>query len=176
MKKLALSGLIALSALSASLVHAASPTVVGSFNITFYLETGRSTGATQCINFVSAPGTVAGVPTSGTWSSPTFPGWHGEWIQLGDHVRFFGLTDSLATTESGNMISKGNFGGVSFNHYSKTTTATSSAGSFKGLRVTSCTGLKGSASTLESDPAKDSRTDGNPNNLSSNNDNVNNVE
>lgn len=141
MKKLvSCSLLLATTILGAGFAQADSPSVVGNWNVTFFLETTRSTGATQCITFKLVPGTVAGVATSGTWTSPTFPGWAGQWIQLGDHVRWFGLTPGLATTEAGNMISPNAFGGVSFNHFSKTNAATSSAGSWNAVRVAACRG------------------------------------
>lgn len=124
--------------LSTAMVYAASPSVVGSWNVTFFLEPGRSIGATQCIVFTLIPGTVAGVATSGIWTSPTFPGWAGQWIQLGDHVRWFGVTGGLSTTESGNMEHNNIFGGVSFNHFFSSNAATSSAGSWNGARVSSC--------------------------------------
>jgi hypothetical protein len=140
MKKLVISTLlIAATAMGASVAQAGSPSIVGSWNILFFLEPLRSIGATQCIVFKSVPGTVAGVPSSGTWESPSFPSWHGEWVQLGDHVRWFGVTGGLATTESGNISNVNTFGGVSFNHFSGTSAATSSAGSFKGSRVARCT-------------------------------------
>jgi len=140
MKKLvALYGIVlAASAISAPLAQAGSPSVIGSWNVTFFLEPNRATGATQCIVFSLVPGTVAGVPTSGTWTSPTFPGWRGQWIQLGDHVRWFGVTSTLATSESGNMENSRIFGGVSFNHFLKTNAATSSAGSWNAVRVAAC--------------------------------------
>lgn len=139
MKKLFLYGLLlATSAICAPLAQAGSPSVVGSWNVTFFLEPARSTGATQCIVFKLVPGTVAGVPTSGTWTSPTFPGWAGQWIQLGDHVRWFGVTSSLATAESGNMENANIFGGVSFNHFLKTNALTSSAGNWNAVRVAAC--------------------------------------
>jgi hypothetical protein len=157
MKKLLIYGLLlTASIIGAPLAQAASPSVVGSWKVTFFLESARSTGATQCIVFKSVPGTVAGVPTSGTWTSPTFPGWTGEWIQLGDHVRWFGLTGPLATTESGNVENKSIFGGVSFNHFSKTTSATSSAGSWNGVRVSSCP--RSSSEAANNDPNDPSRT------------------
>lgn len=124
--------------LGANVSQAASPSVVGSWNVTFFLEPTRVSGATQCITFTLVPGTVAGVATSGTWISPTFPSWHGQWIQLGDHVRWFGVTGSLATEASGNLENAGIFGGVSFNHFSSVTAATSSAGSFNAVKVAAC--------------------------------------
>lgn len=157
MKKLLICGLALTSTLfNLTMARAesatASPNVVGIWNVTFYLEPGRGTGATQCIVFKSVPGIVAGVPTSGTWTSPTFPGWSGQWIQLGDHVRWFGVTSSLATTESGNLQGARTFGGVSFNHFAKSNAATSSAGSWTAVRVASCARYN---TANEDDPSKD---------------------
>lgn len=141
MKKLAIYGLVlAASTIIAPLAHASSPGIAGSWNVTFFLEPGRTTGATQCIVFKVVAGTVAGESNSGTWTCPTFPGWTGEWVKQGDHVRWFGVTDSLATEESGNVQNSKIFGGVSFNHFNKSTAKTSSAGSWNAVRVGSCTG------------------------------------
>lgn len=135
-----------------SYVYAGSPSVVGSFNVTFFLEPIRSVGATQCIVFKSVPGTVSGVPTSGTWASTTFAGWSGQWIQLGDHVRFFGVTTGgLSTVASANMSSSQILGGVSFNHFLSSTAATSSAGNLIGYRVRSCP--TGNLAAQQSDPS-----------------------
>lgn len=155
MKKFIRYGLVLLaSSLGASFVQAGSPSVVGSFNVTFFLEPLRSTGATQCIVFRLVPGTVAGEPMSGTWSSPTFPGWTGQWVQLGDHVRWFGVTSSLATSASGNMANINYFSGVSFNHFLKTNAATSSAGNWHAVRVAACrVGINNNTHTGDSDPA-----------------------
>jgi len=144
--------LLSTSAVFAPLAEAASPSVVGAWEVTFYLEPGRGTGATQCIVFKSVPGTVSGVPTSGTWMSPSFAGWSGQWIQAGDHLRFVGVTGGLATTESGNIENAVNMGGVSFNHFLKSNAANSSAGSWSAVRVARCNlGYTGSQS---SDPSK----------------------
>ena len=157
MKKLALAGLVTLSTLTPftmPLAQAASPSVVGNWNVTFFLEPTRGVGATQCIVFKLVPGTVAGVPTSGTWTSPTFPGWNGQWVQLGDKVRFFGVTSALATTEVGDVESRTNFGGGSFNHFLKTTSVTSSAGSFVAVRVAACRTATYTHLLDEKDPSK----------------------
>ena len=156
MKKFLINGLVLAAGALGTLAYAASPSVVGSWNVSFFLEPARATGATQCIVFTLVPGTVGGVPTSGTWTSPTFPGWSGQWVLLGDHVRWFGVTSSLATSESGNMENSTHFGGVSFNHFSKATAATSSAGSWHGTPVRSCTNLK-PISNLD-DPSGDDPT------------------
>jgi hypothetical protein len=65
----------------------------------------------------------------------------------------FGLTSSLATTESGNISNRSNFEGVSFNHYNKSSGATTSAGSWHGVRVSSCSTFAVNA-TDNGDPAK----------------------
>jgi hypothetical protein len=132
---------------------AADPTFVGNWDVTFYLEPNRAVGATQCIVVTSAPGTVAGVPTSGTWSSPTFAGWHGQWVELGDHVRWFGVTGGgLSTEESGNVIQALLTGGVSFNHFLSSSGSTSSAGSWVAEKVTAC--RAGTAQLRSSDPSQ----------------------
>lgn len=152
MKHVIVYGLVILATLLGNtFAYAGSPSVAGSFNVTFFLEPLRSTGATQCIVFKLVPGTVAGEPNSGTWTSPTFPGWSGQWIQLGDHVRWFGVTSGLATEASGNMANVNYFSGVSFNHFLKTNAATSSAGNWHAVRVAGCRiGLN----NLGLDPAK----------------------
>ena len=153
MKKLIFLGCMMILGFVSFSSFAASPSVVGNWRVTFYLEPLRSVGSTQCIVFRLVPGTVNGVPTSGTWNSPTFPGWFGQWIQLGDHVRWFGVTSGLATTEAGNMINRNIFGGVSFNHYIKSNGATSSSGNWLGVRTARCTGLEVAPSG--DDPAND---------------------
>lgn len=154
MKKSAICGFVlATSVLSAPLAQASSPSIVGNWNVTFFLEPGRTTGATQCIIFKLVPGTVAGESTSGTWTSPTFPGWSGQWVKQGDHVRWFGVTDTLATEESGNVENNKIFGGVSFNHFSKTNAATSSAGSWNAVRVNACIPYNGGLDEEGKDPS-----------------------
>lgn len=142
MKKIAIYGLaLAASYLCIPMALASSPSIVGNWNVTFFSEPGRTTGATQCITFKQVAGTVAGEATSGTWTCPTFAGWTGQWVKQGDHVRWFGVTDFLATEESGNVENSKIFGGVSFNHFLKTDAKTSSAGSWNAVRVTKCPAL-----------------------------------
>ncbi|HBI21394.1 MAG TPA: hypothetical protein DDY37_02220 [Legionella sp.] len=152
MKKLGICGLfLAASVVGAPLAQATSPGVAGSWKVTFFVEPGRTTGSTQCIVFSKVPGTVAGESDSGTWTSPTFPGWSGQWVKQGDLVRWFGVTDALATEESGIMENSKIFGGVSFNHFLKTDATTSSAGSWNAVRVTSCSRVN--ANAVYGDPA-----------------------
>jgi hypothetical protein len=131
---------------------AAEPNYVGSWNVTFAVEPGKAAGATQCIVVTLVPGTVAGLPVSGTWSSPTFAGWHGQWVELGDHVRWFGVTSGgLSTEESGNVINNALTGGVSFNHFFSSTGTTSSAGSWIAVKAACRTGT---AQLRSADPAR----------------------
>ena len=120
----------------ASALPSAAQNLAGSWKITFFLEPGHSTGATQCIVFTQTGG-IVGEPKSGTWVAPSFPGWKGQWIQEGDHFRFYGFTGSLATAEFGALVSNNILGGE-FAHFISPNGTTSTAGSFSGARTTSC--------------------------------------
>jgi hypothetical protein len=134
-------------------VWAAEPTFVGDWSVTFAVEPGKAPGATQCIVVNLVPGTVASLPVSGTWSSPTFSGWQGQWVELGDHIRWFGVTKGgLSTEESGNVINSTLTGGVSFNHFFSSNGKTSSAGSWIASKVTGC--RTGTAQLWSDDPAR----------------------
>lgn len=132
----------------------AFPQLTGNFNVTFYLEPSLATGATQCVVFTSTGG-VLGESSSGTWTSPTFSGWQGQWVQRGDDFKWFGISNgSLATSEAGNL----SFGGLAtghFIHFSTASTANASSGGyFKMQRVGSCPGAAVTTQGLEPDPAK----------------------
>jgi hypothetical protein len=118
--------------------QAAEPSFAGTWTISYYLEPNYSSGATQCVIFTTASGTVGGVATSGTWRSPTFSGWTGKWVQIGDHVRWFGVTSTLATEAVGNLAYGSLTGGLSFTHFNKSTSAVSSTGNWYATRRTSC--------------------------------------
>jgi hypothetical protein len=153
MKRLFIAAL-ALAALSPALgatpALAVSPVVSGSYNVTFYPEPYRLTAATQCVVFTPgnlplpfAPG--VGVTTYGTWTSPTFAGWSGQYFQEGDHIRWYGFTTGgLATSETGNTLdatATNNvtavlIGGQDFNHFLRG--ATSSIGNWSAVKVASC--------------------------------------
>lgn len=140
MKNVSLAGVLLLAASAAPAfaqeLAGAAVNSVGHWRVTFFLEPNHSTGATQCISFTKT-GTILGEPRSGRWTSPTFAGWTGQWIQEGDHFRFYGVTSSLGTAEFGAMINSNSFSGE-FAHFSKTNGATSSAGSFQATRVSTC--------------------------------------
>ena len=61
MKKLAIYGLVlAASAMTAPLAQASSPSIVGNWNVTFFLEPGRVTGAGKLSDDM-APGTLGSI-------------------------------------------------------------------------------------------------------------------
>lgn len=107
------------------------PGAGGKWTVTFYSEPGRIASATQCIVFTHVSGTVNGEASSGTWTSPTFPGWGGIYWQEADHLNWNGTTSSLASAVHGNLISPGLIGGQSFETFSLSTPSTNSnAGSW----------------------------------------------
>ena len=115
------------------------PTFAGTWQVTFFEDPGRLLGGIQCIVAKKVAGAVSGLHRSGTWQSPSFPGWHGQWVQTGDQVRWFGETGTgLATEESGNVIAKELTGGVSFNHFSKKDGSSSTSGSWFAVKVKGC--------------------------------------
>jgi hypothetical protein len=151
MKKITYGFLIISIIVNFGLAHAS---VEGNWLVTFFLEPTRSLGSTQCIAFKLVSGTVNGIPTSGTWKSPTFPGWSGQWIQHGDYIRWFGVKDDLASTASGFMQDNTNFGGISYNHFSTHDGSSITSGSWKAVRVAKCEVSK--TLIVGKDPATDS--------------------
>jgi hypothetical protein len=102
----------ALTALPLALAALAAPASAiiplnASWVVTYYLDPAGTSGGSQCINFrkkSDANGVV-----SGTWESPTFPGWTGEWVQKGQHYSFYGKYASaqgvtVATYDTGDFI------------------------------------------------------------------------
>jgi hypothetical protein len=123
----------------------------GNWRITFYLEPGHSLGSTQCLSFTRT-GTIVGEPQSGTWFSPTFAGWRGQWIKEGDHFRFYGFTGTLATAEFGAMVSNDLFSGE-FAHFFSPNGTTSSAGSYQAARVGACSSASVAPGAANGDPS-----------------------
>ena len=141
MKMKTLLGLMvgAVLAVSAGTVWAAPDLVPGpigsttQWSVQFFLEPNHAAGATQCIVFRKT-GAVLGEPNSGTWFSPSFAGWQGQWIQEGDHVRWYGSTAGrLGTAEFGALISANSCTGE-FAHFGTPFGNTSSAGSWSMVR------------------------------------------
>lgn len=113
------------------------PSAEGSWRIIFHLEPNHSRGATQCVEFTTT-GEVVGEPLSGTWVSTTFAGWRGQWIQEGDHVRWYGFTSGgLATSEFGHLPSNNAMSGE-FTHFLPPDGVTSTAGGWRARRVQDC--------------------------------------
>jgi hypothetical protein len=104
--------------IAAGTAFAATP--VGQWNFTSYNDPNLKAGPLQGLCFVA----------DGTFYSTTFSGWNGQWIQIGDRIRFYGTTGVLSTAEFGQFISNTRFSGE-FAHFSPTTpVATSSSGNF----------------------------------------------
>lgn len=117
---------------------AKSPSTDGIWAVTFYLEPLRALGATQCVVFTTVPGLVGGAALSGTWTSPSSPGWEGEWIQVGDRLRWYGTVGQVATFETGDIEYRNSIGGDAFNHFDTSTGRSTSAGTWSGRRLAAC--------------------------------------
>ena len=150
----------AVLAVTAGAVWAAPDLVPGpngstaQWQVQYFLEPSHSVGGIQCIEFTKT-GAVLGESKSGTWTSPSFAGWVGEWIQEGDHVRWYGSTSSsLGTAEFGALISASLCTGE-FAHFSTPSGTTSSAGSWS-MTKTNCAAGPFSATGLTGvgDPAQ----------------------
>jgi hypothetical protein len=117
---------------------AASP--VGQWNITFYLEPGLGTGATQGICYLA----------NGTWFSTTFSNWKGDWFEKGDRFRWYGRTGPvLATAEFGQFISNTTFGGE-FAHFvvTRLPPITSTRGNYSAVKVSNICNRPAAASAV----------------------------
>lgn len=80
--------------LFASSAMAAGPQLAGSWEVTFFPQPSLQTaGATQCVVFVR-DGSQLTLPNSGTWTSTTFSGWSGGWIQIGNDFQWYGFFGS----------------------------------------------------------------------------------
>lgn len=146
-------GLLVLGGLIVSAIPAmAAPDLNGSWRFSFFLEPNHSTGATQCLVFTKTGG-VAGEPNSGTWTSPTFSGWKGQWIQEGDRVRIFGFTSSgLATSEHGGLLVSANSMAGEFDHFNSPGKV-SSSGAWTASKVSSCSSSSAATSSVTGDPS-----------------------
>jgi hypothetical protein len=141
MKMKTLLGLVvgAVFAVSAGTVWALPDLVPGpngstaQWSVQFFLEPNHTTGSTQCIVFRKTGG-VLGEPKSGTWFSPSFAGWQGQWIQEGDNVRWYGSTSTRVGTAEFGALTNGTFCSGEFAHFLTPSGATSSAGSWLMIR------------------------------------------
>jgi hypothetical protein len=92
---------LALAALPLAIAAVAVPAKAfnhlnASWMVTYYLDPFGSTGATECVNFKKTAETN-GVVT-GTWKSPTFPTWNGQWVQKGQHYSWYGTYSQSGQT------------------------------------------------------------------------------
>jgi hypothetical protein len=79
--------------------------LAASWMVTYYIDPTGSMGATQCINFNKT--TESHGVITGTWNSPTFSGWSGQWVQKGEHYAWHGFyTSTSATYEVGDIINR----------------------------------------------------------------------
>jgi hypothetical protein len=141
MKMKTLLGLVvgAVLAVSAGAVWAAPDLVPGpigstaQWSVQFFLEPNHAAGSTQCIVFRKTGG-IVGEPNSGTWFSPSFAGWHGQWTQEGDHVRWHGSTATRLGTAEFGALSSATFCTGDFAHVTTPAGGTSSSGSWIMIR------------------------------------------
>jgi hypothetical protein len=141
MKMKTLLGLVvgAVLAVSAGAVWAAPDLVPGpigstaQWSVQFFLEPNHAVGSTQCIVFRKTGG-IVGEPNSGTWFSPSFAGWHGQWTQEGDHVRWHGSTATRLGTAEFGALSSATFCTGDFAHVTTPAGGTSSSGSWIMIR------------------------------------------
>jgi hypothetical protein len=119
----------------------AVPDFTGSWKFSFYLGSNRIATTTQCVVF-KATNNVLGQPKSGTWTSPTFPGWKGQWIQEGALIHWYGTTgSSLASAFKGEIVSSASAAGTGESILVPSGNASSFA-SWTATKVNSCTPSK----------------------------------
>jgi hypothetical protein len=104
----------------------------GIWKITTYTEPHRKKGSSQCFDFVQTNDIQGVTEYSGTWSDTEFPNaMHGEWIQLGDHVHWWGVyNSSYVASYAGNLITAKIMGGVSNTAFNRSSGDSATAGSF----------------------------------------------
>jgi hypothetical protein len=121
---------------------AASPSPVGQWTVTFYIEPGLATGATQGICFGA----------DGTWYSSTFANWRGRWFTAGERFRWTGSTAaSLATGAFGQFYTTTWAAGESTSTLTPSG-ATSSNATYHMTRVGSVCNPPASAAPSSADP------------------------
>ena len=130
----------------------AVPDFTGSWKFSFYLGPNRTPGATQCVVF-KATNNVLGQPKSGTWTSPTFSSWKGQWIQEGALIHWYGTTgSSLASALKGEIASPASAAGTGESILVPSGNASSFA-SWTATKVNSC-GTSSATQNNSSDPMR----------------------
>ena len=158
LRRAAKAGLVAALLASPLALATATPAlaaldVSGTWNITFQLDPTLGVGATQCLSFTKTGG-VLGLPSSGTWTSPSFSGWGGQYVvSKGNRLRFIGTTGSLLTDEMGTIASTGAaVTGFGFDHFTSSAVH-SSGGRFTMVRAACAAKAAPAAHGEDADPA-----------------------
>ncbi len=86
---------------AAGAAMAGSPSPVGQWDVTFYIEPNLTTGLTQGICFNS----------NGTFDSTTYSSWSGYWEQKGERIRWTGFANIFSTADFGEFIAPTVIGG-----------------------------------------------------------------
>lgn len=133
------------SVLPLPIILPSAPSIIGSYQVSFYSDPFHVLTATQCIVFTKGASPIVGLSNSGNWFSTTFSGWKGQWVQEGLHTQWYGFTSGgLASSADGSMFTndstgtnKANLGTGFFNTFFRPGT-TSNAGTYVMTRVSGC--------------------------------------
>jgi len=130
--------------------EAAGRNIAGPWIATFFLDPDGSERK-DCITFTRTHG-VLGMFNSGTWTSPSTPGWGGEYVVEKSHVRFVGTFGNIQTAEMGTVnLSVDDIKGIGFDHFFSGGTH-SSGGTFRMTRAACILSKVGGAKSA--DPVK----------------------
>lgn len=89
----------------------------GQYTLTFFDNAAHSQAASQCIKFVHT-GTVQDFPNSGTWSSPTYSDWGGNFLIDHGNLRFYGTYSSgTAITNFSGQFKNGGIIGLGYDEW-----------------------------------------------------------
>jgi hypothetical protein len=125
--------MIAVVGLASQSAHANSPDLKGQWLLTYFAEPDRVVAKTICFNFKRTNTIQDVTKSSGTWRSVFDAKSVGEWIQLGDHVYWWGrLTgdQTLSVSFAGNLEASDSMGGENYVAFNPKTGKSLSAGNF----------------------------------------------
>ena len=130
-----------LSPSPASAAHTLSATWI----VTYYIDPTGVVGATECINF-HRKSQINDVIT-GTWNSPSVPGWSGQWVEKGQHYSWYGTYiasgQTYATYDSGDFINNNTTAETSIGTFSTATPpVTLFTGTATMVQVPSCSSMR----------------------------------
>jgi len=136
--------LIAAAALFCTPAQAAH-TLNATWLVTYYLDPMGAPGGTECVVFGhnhSSNGVV-----TGTWTSPTFPSWKGQWVERGQHYAWHGFYtksgSTVATYDVGDFITATATAETSFGTFTDGAggPTTLTTGTATMVQVNSCSGM-----------------------------------